>query len=1007
MPARAGVTARLLLTRVSKGVTQHLRTLDLGSLEKGVAYNMLNQRTTGRRLLVAGWCVITVASHLAWAQTQSINGTVRGRVTDPAGAAIPGAQVTVKNAATGFERSQSTGEDGFYVLPNLPLGTYTVTVQKQGFEAQRRPGVILNAGAEVTLDGQLAVGSVSTIVEVTGGAPVVDPAQVNIGRTIGLEEVDNLPLTSRNPYNFIIFQPGVSGHPNPELGIPRTVNTNGLLDRINYQLDGMVDTETDRYGLRLFPISDIYVREVQTVSNSFAPEYGGTAGNIYNVITNSGTNHFHGESYFIGRPPDASARTILLASSKPAAAIDLHDYAFNGSGPIYKDKLFIFGGYEHLLRGTPVPTTIDPNAASQIGLAPDLLATAPTVQHVQFLNLRGDWIINQKNQLFLRYNYFRNEYPFNTQNGNSNALNAAVDFRDRAHVVGLQLLTTISPAALNELRFSEPYRNEAHIPDPLTGPGPEVMIPQVATFNGTHSAGDRFAEKIPSFSDTFTKISGRHTVKGGFGWQENNDNQLGDVYSSYTFSSIAKYLQAKSGADPFAYTQFTTVLGVPGASYKSYFYHFFAQDSWQVRPNLLLIYGLRWDRFQAPDGMANAPFAWSREFHTSNRNWAPRLGFAWTVAPKTVVRASIGWFYEAPPTNTWYNAFAYSGSAQAFTAQFAPTQTGAPAFPTVFNFLPGATPAGPQTIMTVAPDFKNAYTINTSVQIERELTRNDSLTLGYVHTGARDLEYFRDMNLINPVGTLADGRPIFAKNVNAATRLYPQFNGIDLEDVGASSDYNALLVNWWHRLSQGVQISANYIWSHSISDAPDANSFEQNVLIQDPFTRKYDRGNSFVNRPQALNMSVYLEPTFKLSNDILNRLANHNQLALLGNLSSGDQQNMVANLNLSNEPGAVGPVGTSVLPAFVGRDTLRTGNLYQIDARYTRTLFAVREQFHIKLLAESNNVFNTRNVAGNAAAISTRAVVNAQGTITSPPSLAPLTTVLEGRLIQLGIRVDW
>jgi len=214
-------------------------------------------------------------------------------------------------------------------------------------------------------------------------------------------------------------------------------------------------------------------------------------------------------------------------------------------------------------------------------------------------------------------------------------------------------------------------------------------------------------------------------------------------------------------------------------------------------------------------------------------------------------------------------------------------------------------------------------------------------------------------------------------------------------------------VNWWHRLSQGVQISANYIWSHSISDAPDANSFEQNVLIQDPFTRKYDRGNSFVNRPQALNMSVYLEPTFKLSNDILNRLANHNQLALLGNLSSGDQQNMVANLNLSNEPGAVGPVGTSVLPAFVGRDTLRTGNLYQIDARYTRTLFAVREQFHIKLLAESNNVFNTRNVAGNAAAISTRAVVNAQGTITSPPSLAPLTTVLEGRLIQLGIRVDW
>ena len=144
----------------------------------------------------------------------------------------------------------------------------------------------------------------TTTVEVTGGAPVLEPCRVSTGRTIDWTEIDNLPLTSRNPYNFVIFQPGLSGHPNPELGIPRTLNTNGLLDRINYQMDGMVDTETDRYGLRLFAISDIYVREVQTVSNSFAPEFGGTAGDIFNVITNSGSNQFHGEFYFIGRPPD-------------------------------------------------------------------------------------------------------------------------------------------------------------------------------------------------------------------------------------------------------------------------------------------------------------------------------------------------------------------------------------------------------------------------------------------------------------------------------------------------------------------------------------------------------------------------------------------------------------------------------------------------------------------------------------------------------------------------------
>ena len=129
----------------------------------------------------------------------------------------------------------------------------------------------------------------------------------------------------------------------------------------------------DRYGLRLFAISDIYVREVQTVSNSFAPEFGGTAGDIFNVITNSGSNQFHGEVLFHRPSSDADrARTDSAGRrTRPNPSIDLHDYAFNAGGPIKKDKVFIFGAYEHLLRGTPMPVTIDPTAAAQIGIPPD------------------------------------------------------------------------------------------------------------------------------------------------------------------------------------------------------------------------------------------------------------------------------------------------------------------------------------------------------------------------------------------------------------------------------------------------------------------------------------------------------------------------------------------------------------------------------------------------------------------------------------------------------------
>jgi len=250
------------------------------------------------RLLSAGLLLFALGLP-AFGQTQAINGSIRGRVSDASGAPVPQAKVTILNEATGYTRQLTSEDNGYYVFPNLPLGPYTVTIEKEGFEKERHPGVVLTAGTEANVDGQLKVGTIATEIEVTGGASILETSRVNTGRTITHEEIDNLPLTSRNPYNFIIFQPGVSGHPNAELGIPRTLNTNGLLDRINYQMDGMVDTETDRYGLRLFPISDIYVREVQTVSNSFAPEFGNTAGNIFNVITNSGTNVPHGEFSYI------------------------------------------------------------------------------------------------------------------------------------------------------------------------------------------------------------------------------------------------------------------------------------------------------------------------------------------------------------------------------------------------------------------------------------------------------------------------------------------------------------------------------------------------------------------------------------------------------------------------------------------------------------------------------------------------------------------------------------
>ena len=941
----------------------------------------------------------------AWAQSQSINGTIRGRVVDPSGAAVPEANVTVSQAARGVERSLNTGPDGYYVFPNLPLGTYAVTVKKQGFATLEHPDIVLEAGKEAVIDIQLKLGQVETEVEVTGGAPIVEPARVNVGRTIDEREVSNLPLTSRNPYNFILFQPGVSGHPNPELGIPRTINTNGLMDRINYQMDGMVDTETDRYGLRLFPISDTYVKEVETVANSYAPEFGGTSGNIYNVVTNSGTNTFHGMFNWIRRSVDATARPILLSPSAAKPELKLQDFAMNAGAPIIKDKLFFFAAYEHLTRGVPTPITITPANATALGLGSILLGSAPGVLHGQFLNARMDWNINSRNQMFVRYNYFRNQFPINTNsNGISaglSALDAWSDFRDRAHVIGMQLVSTISSNLLNEFRFSGPYRQNTHFPGAHTGAGPVVLITGVAAFNGTNAAGDRFAEKIPNANENLTWIRGRHTFKAGFSISDIVDLQRFVSFNQYTFPSIAAYQAAKSGANPYAYTTFSTQSDPAGLHYRSLFWGFYAQDSWQLTPNLLLIYGLRYDRFQPPDANPNAPFAFSRRFTTPNGDVAPRVGFSYRINEKTVLRAFGGIFFDAPPTNIWFNTLNLDGSNRVGSASISGCKgvvctppAGAPAFPQIATLTPPT-----QDVTTVNPDYKNAYTVNASLQISRELSRSDVVSLGYVLTSGRQLLFLRNMNLINPIGTLADGRPVFSTSVRAATRLFPQFNNITLQDVGANSSYNALLLTWNHRLSRGLEVSASYTFSHTISDAPEANSFEQNLPIEDLTNRLRDRGNSSVDRPHAFTLSAVLEPQTNFDNRFFNKLLNDNMFAVLANLSSGDAQNIVANTTLNGDA----TTGSVTRPLFVGRNTARTPNIYQVDWRYTRTIARFWERVTPQFVFEANNLFNHPNVTS----INTTATVNSSGVITKAPTFLPSSTVLEGRIVQFGLGVRW
>ncbi len=962
------------------------------------------------------------AGSFARGQSQSINGTIRGQITDATGTPVPNAAVSVKNADTGYTRDLVTDTDGAYLAPNLPLGTYSVTTTSGSFAPFVQRGIHVDAGSNLTVDESLKVGSVATEVQVTSDAPLLETARVDLGRTISEAEVQNLPLTSRNPYNFILFQPGVSGHPNPENGIPRTVNTNGLVDRVQYQLDGMVDTEADRYGLRLFAISDSYVKEVQTISNSFTPEFGNTAGIIYNVITPQGTNTVHGALQYIWRPKAASSCPMFqncntaVAGGKAKPDLHVDDYVARIGAPVIRNKVFVFGAYEKLKRANPQAITISlPTQTLLIanGIPAADFNTAPQVQRAQWVDARGDWTINRSNQAFVRYNYFRNDYPFNSNVGGNFAQSASADFRDRAHILGTQLITTFSPTLLNEFRGSWPYRNQQHFASAVTGTGPMITITgaNASNFGGSNAAGDKFQEKIPSFSDNLTWILGRHAVKVGVGFQKNLDTQLADVYTQYTFASTAAWIAAKNGSAPFGYSTLRASIGRPGAAYHSIFFDLFAQDTWQISPKLVATYGLRYDQYRAPDGLTNAPLAETHSFRTPKANFAPRLGFAYSPAAGTVVRLNAGIFYEASPTNIWYNPLYNNGDKTSpnLIATVAGGGSGACAiaYPNSINSIP---PSCFNALNPYAlnPNFKNEYTWNANLQVAQQLSRNDSLTLSYVLTNGRNFEFLRNRNLINPTGSLADGRPIYSPAVTAATRANPNFNNITYIDIGSNTSYNAFVATYTHRMSAGLTTSASYTWSHSISDTPEANSFEFSNPIADPSNRKFDRGNSSVNRPNSFTMSAVYQPETHFENRFVNGIFTNNNFAFLLNSSNGDQQNETTSTVLNGDALA------TQRPLFIRRNSLRTPSIYQADLRYTRTFATFLERVKPQIFAEANNVFNRSNFTSinSGATVYTSATVVpgaqvGQITPTGAPTFRPSGTVLEARILQFGARIEF
>jgi hypothetical protein len=936
-------------------------------------------------------------------QASAINGQIESTVTDPSGAVVSGATVTIQNANTGFTRTLKTDESGFVRFPVLPLGTYTIKAVASGFAEKTQDGVVIEAGRIATVNVTLGLATTGQTVQVTADASVVEPGRTDLGTTLTTNLTENLPLLSRNPYNFILIQENSSARPNTEFGVPRKINANGFTDRINYQLDGNNNTESDRAGIRLLPISDTFVGEVQQVNNGFSPEFGNTTGTIFNAVTKSGTNDLHGEAFYIFRRPSFNARPTLLAPSAPLPNLSLDDYVADAGGRVIKDKLFWYGAFEHVQRGLPNTISVTPATLTALGLPTSYSNAIPFSQSVYFYMGKADWQINQNNRLSGRFNYFRNESPYNSGGGQT-LITQTYLFSDRAPNGALQLISTISPNMVNEFRFALPDRLEKQLAFSGTGAQPAITISGVANFGGSTNTGVVFQEKTPEWSDNLSYSRSTHTYKFGVDIRYIMDNQTMPVYSQYTFPNTAAYLNAVNGTDPKSYSNYTQVFGNTAVLYNSLFTGIYVQDNWKLKRNLTLTYGVRYDIYRPPPANKNALYSTSQSFNTDMNNFAPRLGVAWALGKdqKTVVRANFGIFYDAPATNDYFNPLVFTGAPQFFNVSAPPSAAFAPAFPNILTSLPTGFNLPIQDVYTVSPNFRTMYSSNANLQISRELTSTMVLKVGYLFTKGTHLPVYRNLNAVPTGSFLADGRPML-KTGSIDTR----FNNIyGVESVG-NSNYNGLSATLQKRFSKGYEFLATYIWSHALDDAPERNILDSsNLMPEDATNRHRDYGNSFSDRRHSFIGTGVINPHFDVSGP-MKYLVNNNQLTFIMNASSGDIFNIGSNKVLNGDPTVPASLQR---PLFIGRNTYRGPSIYDFDMRYSH-FFPITERIRPEFLGEFTNLFNHSNFAGGSAtsgpAINTVANVDANGIILTPPSFARINTIMDSRLMQLGFRLTF
>jgi len=814
-----------------------------------------------RRILcfaILGCLILVLGAGRAEAQATA-SATIQGTVLDKSQAAVTGAEVVVTNKATGATRTAPSSDTGYYRFDLLSAGVYTVKISKAGF-ATVLETVELLVGETTTANATLEPGAVSQTIEVTTEAPVVDITKTDVSQNITPTEVENLPMVGRDVANLAYLVPGVkaadSYDPTKNRYAILSVNGNGGRD-VNVTVNG-VDNKDNTVGGPVMQLPLEAVQEFQISTQRFSAVNGRSEGAAINQITKSGTNTLHGSVFGYFR--DTNLNTDEKDATGHGGSTPSHpDYTrqqFGGSigGPIKKDKLFGFfvieREREHQQQAEDVTAFDELTTAQANGLAAQSSATIPRPFFEWRYNGRADWVVNDKNTVYLSYTAQTNDSQNDQSDGTGDLTNG--NFTRNHLIIGnVTWNSLLSNNTVNQFTLGYQYWNNL-IASSISAP--LVTFPN-ASFGTNTNVPQQSYQKKWQFKDDFSKTVGRHTFKTGVDFI-NNPIEGGFFEFSSTLEIDFRKNPNVIINDPATYPQgFGTaglITGMTIANGNPYFnvatkqLGLYAQDDWKVNNRLTLNLGLRWDKdFNMIGGSdikdsrtyqelvaINSPLSnpYVRKIaKDDNKDFSPRVGFAYdlTGGSKHVVRGGLGLYFGnvfqniplfleqmSNPTvfQTVLSLSSPSDPVPGTGKNLGQWQYGIDPLPTV------PAPSGQLADLSVGrlmdPDYRNPVTEEFNAGYSWAINANSAFEVEYTHVLGLHGNKTINIDQKVPVGGVCCTRPLSAA-FGAAGQ--PVLASVRNEESINRSHYDGVNFTFRQRMNRRFQLSANYTlaWANS------------------------------------------------------------------------------------------------------------------------------------------------------------------------------------------------